>query len=77
MTIHLWQPGTGEPLTVWRCTCGTIELGTPTSPCPTQPRAHPRSMIGAPAEPRTSYGLHAWTPVSQDEADAYVESLRC
>jgi len=63
--IHAYQWRTSKPLTVWRCDCGTLEVGTPESPYPTRRAAHRPWRLRP----------HNWAPVSQDEADVFLASL--
>jgi hypothetical protein len=60
--VHALQAGTAKPLTVWRCTCGVLEVGDPRGPFPTRPREH-------------SLWNHVWAPVTQAEADEFLTLL--
>lgn len=65
VSVHARQWRTNEPLTVWRCTCGTLEVGTPDAPYPTRPGDHRAWRLRR----------HDWTPVSKAEANTFLDAL--
>lgn len=65
VSVHARQWRTDKPLTVWRCSCGALEVGTPEAPYPTRPRDHQPWRLRR----------HDWTPVSKAEADAFLAKL--